>query len=57
MLQDHVLPDKVEGDGYMDIRLPLRLEAQEQLEVERMTQCPRPAHAFAFPGIKGTVAP
>ncbi|CAK9049946.1 Acyltransferase MdmB [Durusdinium trenchii] len=26
---DHVLPDKVEGDGYMDIRLPLRLEAQD----------------------------
>lgn len=26
--QDHVLPDLIEGDGYLDIHLPLQLSAE-----------------------------
>ena len=29
LLQDHVLPDLIQGDGFLDIHLPLRMSAEE----------------------------
>lgn len=47
--QDHVLPDLIEGDGYLDIHLPLQLSAEAvgQGWGERDTWCHHIFHRYS----------